>query len=204
MIELLGDYKDRSFVGVAELAKAARKVLESSGIRQSRDKMVAEFPNERTIRFYQSQRLLPQAAREGTASIFFYEHLLTLIVIKRLQSIGVPIRTIGKILAGRDISRLEQLLTEEVRASSDPEEGRLARLRGEEVLDISDLDEWRDIGAAPVQGSVALSSESQSWERFPVSQGIELHLAPDSGLDNNAKQSLIQKLASWLRSNSSS
>ena len=110
----LHDLKDLEYHGVRELAKAAEGYLRSAGTSQERG-TVAEYPNERTVRYYITAGLLDSAIkRSGVTSVFGYEHLLTLLVIKKLQSDGVPIKVIKDLLADKSVDELEKLLGEEV------------------------------------------------------------------------------------------
>ena len=102
--------KGRTFIGVAELAAEAAKILSESGPIQERG-TVRDVPDERTIRYYLSEGLLaPAEDKQGTASIFGYLHLLQLLVVKRLQAEHLPIRKIKELVAGRTERELERLL----------------------------------------------------------------------------------------------
>jgi DNA-binding transcriptional MerR regulator len=148
-MDLLNHYRNESFKGVAELASAVADVLGSIALQQSR-RMVSDVPNERTIRYYLAEGLLPPADRtEGTASIFSFRHLLTLVAIKHLQAREIPIRTIKRILTGLDLSGLERLLSDEVRVSFDPRDADSARERGEDVIAIDDHQEIRELLSQP-------------------------------------------------------
>lgn len=112
---LTEELRDAEFHGVRELAEAAEKLLRSSGTSQEKG-TVAEYPNERTVRYYITEGLLDQAIkRKGVTSVFGYEHLLTLLVIKKLQADGVPIKVIKDLISNKSIDELEKLLGEEVK-----------------------------------------------------------------------------------------
>jgi DNA-binding transcriptional MerR regulator len=102
---------------VAELAGEAAKILADSGLAQQRG-TVSEVPDERTIRYYLTESLIPPAEeKQGTASVFGYRHLLQLLVVKKLQSEHLPIRKIRDLVNGRSERELERLLgTESVGA----------------------------------------------------------------------------------------
>src|ERR1044071_8719113 len=86
--------RQAKYVGVAELADEAAKILAEIGPAQERG-TVSEVPDERTIRYYLSEGLLsPAEEKQGTASVFGYRHLLQLLVVKKLQAEGLPIRAI--------------------------------------------------------------------------------------------------------------
>ena len=109
----LAHLKNSRFHGVKELADAAEELLREIGPSQERG-TVAEYPNERTVRYYISEGLLPEPmGKAGSASIFGYEHLVTLVAIKKLQSEGLPISVIKGVIEGRSIEQLEGLLKSE-------------------------------------------------------------------------------------------
>ena len=119
MIELLQNLKSQEFIGVKELSDAAVKILRQVGPSQEKA-TVAEYPNERTIRYYLSEGLLPSPSdKRSQASVFSYEHLLTLLVIKKLQADGLPISIIRTLLGGKDIPELERLLGEQITVFTD-------------------------------------------------------------------------------------
>lgn len=148
----LDQIKQVQYVGVKELADAAEQVLKEIGSSQEKG-TVTEYPNERTIRFYITEGLLPPSeTKQGAASVFGYPHLLTLLVIKQLQSDGLPISIIRQLVAGKAVTELEQILSAGavgVKVISDPAEFRevmskseaeLTELYGEPVRKIEDQD----------------------------------------------------------------
>ncbi len=149
---ILDQIKQVQYVGVKELADAAEQILKGMGSSQEKG-TVTEYPNERTIRFYITEGLLPPSEmKQGAASVFGYPHLLTLLVIKQLQSDGLPISIIRQLVAGKAPTELEQLLSAEavgVKLISDPaelqevmskSEAELTELYGEPVRKIEDQD----------------------------------------------------------------
>ena len=114
MTNALDALKNVEYAGVRELARAAEHFLRTIGTSQERG-TVKDFPNERTVRYYITEGLLDQAIeKRGVTSIFGYEHLLTLLVIKKLQSDGLPISVIKTLITGRSVEELEKLFGEEV------------------------------------------------------------------------------------------
>ena len=114
MANALDELKNVEYVGVRELAAAAEHFLRSAGTSQEKG-TVKDFPNERTIRYYITEGLLDQAIeKRGVTSVFGYEHLLTLLVIKKLQSDGLPISVIKTLITGKSVEELEKLFGEEV------------------------------------------------------------------------------------------
>ncbi|MFM8439874.1 MAG: MerR family transcriptional regulator [Acidobacteriota bacterium] len=112
LIDLLIQQRNRKFVGTTELAEAATEMILKMGQIQDRG-TVKEVVEERTVRYYQSEGLLETPSeKKGTASVFGYKHLLTLVVIKTMQSKNLPIRRIKEIIRGRSEAELEQLKEE--------------------------------------------------------------------------------------------
>lgn len=148
----LDQIKQVQYIGVKELADAAEQILKETGSSQEKG-TVTEYPNERTIRFYITEGLLPPSEmKQGAASVFGYPHLLTLLVIKQLQSDGLPISIIRQLVAGKTLTELEQILSAGaigVKVISDPaelqevmskSEAELTELYGEPVRKIEDQD----------------------------------------------------------------
>src|SRR3954470_15167833 len=110
MKESLRVMKGRTFIGVAELAEEASRILYEYGLVQERG-TVRDMPDERTIRYYLSEGLLAHAEdKQGTASVFGYLQLLQLLVIKKLQAEHLPIRKIRELVAERTERELERLM----------------------------------------------------------------------------------------------
>lgn len=115
----LDHLKDAKFNGVKGLADITEQVLRSIGSSQGKG-TVTEYPNERTIRYYLTEGLLPQPSdKQGLTSVFGYDHLLTLLVIKKLQADGLPISVIKTLISGKSVHDLEVLLGEEVQVFTD-------------------------------------------------------------------------------------
>ncbi|MEO6391589.1 MAG: MerR family transcriptional regulator [Pyrinomonadaceae bacterium] len=155
----LESYRNVEFVGVAQLAEAAAAILQNPEFAHERNLEPVSL-NERTIRYYNSKgiNLLPPAemrrTNRGTSTVFTYQHLLTLFVIKNLQSQGTPIRIIKRILEGKSIGELEALTNETVRFSYDEQEGVQAQAMGEPVYNIRDPRDIADILASPLNDAV--------------------------------------------------
>ena len=110
MKKLLESVRQEKYIGAPELAAAAATQLADLGLVQERGS-VTDIPDERTIRYYLSEGLIPPAEeKQGTASVFSYPHLLQLLVVKKLQAEHLPIRKIRELVAGRNERQLERLL----------------------------------------------------------------------------------------------
>ncbi len=129
-------FRNAEFLGVRELSDAAEQLIREFGSSQDKG-TVAEFPNERTVRFYIAEGLLPPAdSKRGSASVFGFIHLLSLLVIKKLQSNGLPITIIRQLVEQKTAAELEQILGEEVRVKviNDAEEIRRLSVMDEDEL----------------------------------------------------------------------
>lgn len=194
----LENYKEKEFIGVSELAAAAKDILQLVEIPQKRE-VVAQFPNNRTIRYYLTEGLLPRAdSSEGTASVFTYRHLLTLVVIKRLQSQSLPIRIIRRIIENLNTAELEKLLNEPIIVSGDVNDAKIAQMRGESVVVINNQDEIQELLESSFGKLQNEKAEPEIWERFIISEAIELNISQNSGFDKKEKRKLIREIKGLL------
>ncbi len=175
------------YVGVAELAGEAARILTESGLAQGRG-TVSEVPDERTIRYYLTEGLIPPAEdKQGTASVFGYRHLLQLMVVKKLQSQHLPIRQIRELVDGRTERELERLLgTDGSTAVKNEAMSYLEKLltRPHAVPSPQPPQAIRqalsmDAQSSPVQPapqSPQTSVGGGTWARIELEPGLELHV----------------------------
>src|SRR3712207_6448315 len=108
MREWLEAARREKYVGVAGLAEAAARILAESGAARQGRGTVRELPDERTVRYYLTAGLTPPAEeKQGPASVFEFRHLLQLLVVKKLQAEGLPIRAIRELVTGKTGRQLE-------------------------------------------------------------------------------------------------
>lgn len=84
---------------LAELTEHVDAVLRAEGIRQDNGQ-VAEAPNGRTVRWYQSIGLLRRPEQRGRVAFYGRAHLAELVAIKRLQSGGLSLGDVQARLQG--------------------------------------------------------------------------------------------------------
>lgn len=84
---------------LAELTERVDAVLRAEGIRQENGQ-VAEAPNGRTVRWYQSIGLLRRPEQRGRVAFYGRAHLAELVAIKRLQSGGLSLGDVQARLQG--------------------------------------------------------------------------------------------------------
>jgi DNA-binding transcriptional MerR regulator len=177
MREWLEAARGAKYVGVAGLAEAAARILAESGAAPQGRGTVTELPDERTVRYYLAEGLVPAAEeKQGTASVFEFRHLLRLLVVKKLQAEGLPIRAIRELVTGKTERQLERLLGTEQAAGSSG---------GEALSYLASL--LRKSPSAPLPSSApppaqAFSSAPsaaprETWARVELEPGLELHVS---------------------------
>ena len=192
MMRRLAQFKNRKFVGVKELAHEAETLLREMGSEQERGN-VSGYPNERTIRFYLSEGLLSQPEeKKGAALVFNYSHLLTLLVIKKLQVEAIPNGFIRSLVVGKHDFDLEIILSEEIKTVTDPDEiDFYARMTPAELND--------EFGEEVILQSVFPKTEEADLGE------IAFAACPDEELEDDAppisdKNRRTNKAADYLRS----
>lgn len=187
MKNMLEKMRHTKYVGVAELAGEAAKILAESGLAQERG-TVSELPDERTIRYYLTEGLVsPAENKQGTASVFGYRHLLELLVVKKLQSEHLPIRKIRDLVDGRTERELERLLGAEGSAAVKNEALRyLEKLLMKPTAPLSSPAS-QPAQTAPSIESLASPAQASppspppsgglgTWSRIEIEPGLELHV----------------------------
>ncbi|MDQ3131980.1 MAG: MerR family transcriptional regulator [Acidobacteriota bacterium] len=183
MKDWLTKLKGEKYIGVAELVAQAKAILADSNSSQEKG-TVSEYPDERTIRYYITENLIPiSKEKQGTASVFSYEHLLALLAIKKLQAQNLPIKKIREILTGKTVRELERLLGVD---ADEPSGGKNeAQLYLETLLLRQGVETNEPQPPPPLFSRVSppVSSDkknepkaAQSWKRFEIEEGLELHV----------------------------
>ena len=189
----LENLRNRKYVGVVELAKQAGVILAEIGTTQDRG-TVSELPDERTLRYYLAEGLLsPTREKKGTASVFGYQHLLQLLVVKKLQSEHLSIRKIKELVEGRTGRELERLLGLDAKAGAKKEaHSYLDNLLTRTSSPASPALPLKQNFSSPATISKSTpnlsklrqsaSSGPATWERIEIEPGLELHLRGDYAL----------------------
>ncbi len=180
MKDFLKNLQSKKYVGVAEFSAQVAIILEKSNTYQEKG-TVTELPDERTIRFYITENLIPPSTeKKGTASVFGYEHLLALLAIKKLQAQNLPIKKIREILVGKTISELEKLLGIEAPQNSAKNAAQeyLETLLFKQVGETNETEEPVFARASPSSSfdQYARPRTAQNWKRFEIEEGLELHV----------------------------
>lgn len=215
MRKWLEEARRARYVGVAELAQEAARILSESGLAQQARGTVTELPDERTVRYYLAEGLLPPAdEKQGTASVFGFRHLLGLLVVKKLQAEHLPIRAIRELVAAKTERQLERLLGGETEAGGGPASRSEALNYLESLLRKSApapppapaaSAPFRAAPPAAITGPPSAppaASQTATWSRVELEPGLEVHIsdsyrAPQS---EGALRRLSQSFMNVLRS----
>ncbi|MDT5271652.1 MAG: hypothetical protein QOH49_3838 [Acidobacteriota bacterium] len=184
MREWLEAARRGKYVGVAGLAEAAARILCESGTARQGRGTVTELPDERTVRYYLAEGLIPPAEeKQGTASVFEFRHLLQLLVVKKLQAEGLPIRAIRELVTGKTERQLERLLgVEQGRASGPAARGKalgyLESLlqKGPSSPLPSSPPPAQQAPPSALSGSPS-AAPRERWARVELEPGLELHVS---------------------------
>jgi DNA-binding transcriptional MerR regulator len=194
----LDSLRDQKYVGVAELADQAARILGRAAPQQERG-TVSEVPDERTVRYYLTEGLLsPAEDRQGTASVFGYRHLLQLLVIKKLQAEHLPIRKIRDLVSDRKERELERLLGVEEGGGPKAKNEAMRYLESLLTAPSRPLPAERSLlrraekspppapplplfapppaGAPGAAAARPRAGATGSWERLELEPGLELHV----------------------------
>ncbi|MBV8859457.1 MAG: MerR family transcriptional regulator [Acidobacteria bacterium] len=184
MREWLEAERGAKYVGVAGLAEAAARILAGSGAARQGRGTVTELPDERTVRYYLAEGLIPPAEeKQGTASVFEFRHLLRLLVVKKLQAEGLPIRAIRELVTGKTERQLERLLgAGQGQSPGSPAKGEALSYL-ESLLQKSPSAPLPSSAPPPAQAfsSAPLAPPSgaprETWARVELEPGLELHVS---------------------------
>ncbi len=141
----------------------------------------------RTIRFYITERLLPGPQGRGTSTSYTKEHLDRLLLIRELSIQRLPLSEIRE--------RLEQVSSAELSTMLAEVEGRT---RNEEATKSASPKEYLSSMLERARGLRSNQDDSSSpsdrnlhdtWRRFKLGPGIELHVTPDA---ERAQEDLIE------------
>ncbi len=99
-------------MGLGGLVTGARELLQQVAPPPN-DGRVAEYPDARTIRYYQTIGAVDKPLRyDGRKAVYGYRHLLQVVVIKLLQGVGLSLAQIQRALLGATEAALEAAVSE--------------------------------------------------------------------------------------------
>jgi DNA-binding transcriptional MerR regulator len=204
MKEKLKDLRREKFIGTAQLAGEAARLIGQFVPRQERGS-VSEVPDERMVRYYSAEGLIsPPEGKQGLSAVYGYNHLLQLLAIKRLQADHLPIRKIKELVEGKSERELEQFL--------DPESDRApaaarAKPKNTAIEYLESLLKHTAPRVAPPPAPPAASASqslslTSAWARVEVEPGLELHIREDYRLpvDARERQRLVRRILTEIES----
>jgi DNA-binding transcriptional MerR regulator len=129
MEKMLKALRDMEF-NLDRLVLTARAIIEMANMAPA-DGRVAEFPDARTIRYYQTMGLVKKPKRyDGRNAVYDYEHLQQIVVLKLLQARGLSLAQIQRVLMQASLSELEAALREAMQTG-----GTIINLQSPELQD---------------------------------------------------------------------
>jgi DNA-binding transcriptional MerR regulator len=105
--------------GLQELVDVANALLPGYLPKDATGR-AADDVNPRLVRFYTTEGLIPEPHKEGREARYVYDHLLALLLVRKLLAEGFGSAAIRKALSGRLRAELEALLQDEVRVELAP------------------------------------------------------------------------------------
>lgn len=175
--------------------------------------------NPRLVRHYTSQGLLDKPLKQGREARYTYRHLLQLLAVRRLLAEGYSASSLSNLIGGQANNVLEEILQGGVQLTVEAANPALAflsqiRERGESsnqkhVLRSRPSPPSPAFLAAPdafAPLSVSADSSSQAvpppqtWTRFTILDGLELHVRQDFVAPATAheREQLLQLIADRL------
>lgn len=218
--EELDKYEGREDLRLDELLDAANSLMEAVAPVQPSDR-VTETLSERTLRYYISQGLVDRpSGKEGASALYGYRHLLQLLALKRLQASYLPVKKIREIVPQSSNDELRAIISGGEQQG--PETGSLSSTspRDSAIAFLDSISQDRPVTRSsqspgtPPPSSPALNVQSpsgtagstpppaQSWERYVLDDGIELHIRSDrrSSLRKSEARRLFDRLLKIFKS----
>jgi len=188
-LQALRAYRELASWSLRDLAHVTGAILDASGIRPV-NAAAAVKPNERTIRFYVTRKVVAPPDGRGTAATYSYRHLLQVLAVKLRQMEGATLTAITAELPQMTGDVLERRVAAALGAGlPTPDELPLdgdqpvARGRAGKALHVRLLGASRlaDASSATPDGL-----EPTTCHRLPVAPGLVLEIATDHPLAQHA------------------
>ncbi len=121
---------EREILGIKELAAAVADASEGPTSYRGRGN-ASDVANERTLKYYLAEGLLPTPDKKrGVSLVFERKHLLIVLAIKKLQQLGLATSVIKEALDGKSEQELDQIIKEGVRVKLVDDPAEIKRFRG--------------------------------------------------------------------------
>lgn len=191
--KLLRDLETKREFSLKETLEHANRLIPHFVEKQRRYK-VADLVNKRTVRFYMKEGLIDKPAYyRGRYAVFSYDHVLKILVIKRLQSAYIPLKKIAEITRGLKTEALKRILLDR----------QLMEPSGVAVsTDIVELGQERTDSAALWKsdlyetGASLTDLSGGSWKRYRIHEKLELNI--EERFDILGKDVDIQEIISRI------
>lgn len=184
---------------LAELTERVDAILRAEGVRQENGQ-VAEAPNGRTVRWYQSIGLLRRPEQRGRVAFYGRAHLAELVAIKRLQSGGLSLGDVQARLQGLSDEAVLALaalpeLPSPVAPDRDSNEGRADSERAAALsFWLADVSEPAVVDAVAPPEAPATTTTIRHSHEHPA--GVSLLLP--STIDADVAQALLARIVDEL------
>jgi len=215
----LQKYRHRDDLRLDELVDVANTFVQVVAPEQPSDR-VAELLNERTLRYYITKGLVDRPiGKEGTAALYGYRHLVQVLVLKRLQASYLPIKRIKEIIAGKSEDELLELLRGAPKEQERDMRKKALSYLNSLITEQPEKEVYLDKSASPARDEYHLNLLSphsppiksepskermpavDSWERFILEDGVELHVRSDriANLRGSEVRRVAERILNLLR-----
>jgi DNA-binding transcriptional MerR regulator len=210
----------RPSMSLDELTDAANALLPAYLPDDPVDARVTDTVNARLVRHYVSEGVLDGASRDGKKAVYFVDHLLQLLALRRLLADGVSAGSIGDALTRLDRDTLraiaEGTVGTEALATRATAPSKAEDRRARAAAALAQIRARSGGGPTPATAAthtapIALSGLSvhrltapsepppdapTHWDRVPLLDGIELHVRSDVRLPDRpaARQKLLDQV----------
>lgn len=183
----LTDHLDSVF-SLAELVEVANSLLPGYLPKDASGRAVDEV-NVRLVRHHATQGLLPEALKDGREARYVFEHLVSLLLVRKLLAEGFGSSAIKQIVDGRETAELQALLEGSLRLDLTPKPSAALDPARQEFLQRVRAKAGLETGAtAPApQPATTIEDlfEETTWSRITLLDGLDLFVRDDFVLPTN-------------------
>lgn len=158
--------------------------------------------NPRLVRHYTSLGLVDRPERDGKEARYRFRHLLQMLVLRRLLKDGVTAQAIAGLTRVRSDEELAAMLESGARLTVEPLNPAMAFLQQVRARTegpgstFAAGDRSFSLNAPAPTSPTPRSQAPLAWERYPLEEGLELHVRSDFAWpgEARARNSLIRHL----------